>query len=254
MAGRARLEGEEINTVRPATPSYRWIVFDADGTLYDFNAAETTALNQTFGAFGLEVTPEIHAAYRSISLDLWAAFERGELSSATLRVRRFEILLGDFGFDPEPQQVSDRYIRDLGGQNPLLPDAKAVVETLALRFKLLLATNGIAEIQRRRFGGSEIRPFFRDVVISDEIGVAKPDPAYFDVVFDRMGHPERSEVLMVGDGLSSDIAGGVGYGIDTCWINAAADHNESEPRPTYIIDRLTDLFPIVLESSIGEAR
>jgi YjjG family noncanonical pyrimidine nucleotidase len=238
--------------VSSSTVDYRWIIFDADGTLYDFEAAERIALERTLGFFELEVTPEIYAAYRSISVDLWAAFERGELTSQTLRVRRFELLMDEFDLGPDPSGVSRRYIEDLGRQNSLLPDAARVVEQLASRFRLLLATNGIAEVQRNRFGRSEIRRHFHDVVISDEIGVAKPDPGYFDIAFERMGHPARSEVLMVGDGLSSDIAGGAGYGIDTCWICPSGHGDGVRPRPTFTISRVKDLVPIVLGDSRGD--
>ena len=244
---RAEPRRQPVSSLRqPPERAYRWIVFDADGTLFDFQAAERLALRQTLGFFHIDLTPEVHAAYRNISDALWAAFERGELSSQTLRVRRFEMLRDEFAFEPDPTEVSERYIHDLGGHNPLLPGAKQVIRNLAGRFELIIATNGIAEIQRQRFGRSEIRPYFRDVVISDEIGVAKPDPAYFDVVFERMGRPKRSEVLMVGDGLSSDIAGGEGYGLDTCWVNAAGILDGSDPQPNYVIRNLTELLTEVL--------
>ena len=144
-----------------------------------------------------------------------------------------------------PSEVSGHYINSLGGERRLLPEAKAIIEHLASGFRLLLATNGIADVQRLRFEGSAIRPYFADIVISDEIGVAKPDPGYFDVAFARMGNPARSEVLMVGDSLSSDIAGGAAYGIDTCWFNPESHPNGARPRPTYEIRRLTDVLGIL---------
>ena len=229
--------------------AYTWIVFDADGTLFDFEHAEQSALARTLGHFGIRLTPEIHLVYDRISAELWARFEAGDIDSQRLRVERFELLIDRCGLDARPADVSDHYIESLGSENRLLSTAQAVVERLAVDFRLLLATNGIADVQRRRFECSSIRPCFDDIVISDEIGAAKPDPEFFDQVFARMGNPARTEVLMVGDGLSSDIAGGAGYGIDTCWFNPGHLLDGSQPRPTYEISRLSDLLPIVLTTA-----
>jgi len=227
------------------TSRLSWIVFDADGTLFDFEHAERSALSRTLGFFGILLTQDIHATYNQISAELWTRFEAGGIDSQRLRVERFERLVDRYSFAVKPAELSEHYIESLGRERRLLPTAKAIVESLAADFRLLLATNGIADVQRRRFEGSSIRPCFADVVISDDVGAAKPDPRYFDEVFARMGHPERSEVLMVGDSLSSDIAGGAAYGIDTCWFNPGDLPSESRTRPTYVIRRLTDLLPIV---------
>jgi 2-haloacid dehalogenase len=111
--------------------------------------------------------------------------------------------------------------------------------------RLALATNGIAEVQRRRFSKSALKNFFKAVVISDEIGVAKPAAAFFEIVFARIGNPPKKSVLMVGDSLSSDIAGGAGFGIDTCWFNPSSCSNESSVKPTYEISDLTELPELI---------
>ena len=169
--------------------AYTWIVFDADGTLFDFEHAEQSALARTLGHFGIRLTPEIHLVYDRISAELWARFEAGDIDSQRLRVERFELLIDRCGLDARPADVSDHYIESLGSENRLLSTAQAVVERLAVDFRLLLATNGIADVQRRRFECSSIRPCFDDIVISDEIGAAKPDPEFFDQVFARTGQP-----------------------------------------------------------------
>ena len=84
MAGGADLEGAQ------AVSRYRWIVFDADGTLFDFDAAERVALARTLRTSGVEPAPDVRAVHRTISIDLWADFERGEIDSQRLRVARFE--------------------------------------------------------------------------------------------------------------------------------------------------------------------
>ena len=186
--------------------------------------------------------------YAAISARLWRAFEGGEITSARLRVARFEELLGDVSLASD---VSARYIEELGRESGLLPQAERVVEALAQSYRLLLATNGIADIQRSRFAGSTIAHYFHDIVISDEIGVAKPHAEFFDEAFARMGTPPRSKVLMVGDSLSSDIAGGIGYGIDACWFDlrrsgtGALASCDPPLEPRYRIEALDELLSLL---------
>ncbi len=203
---------------QPPSSRYSWIIFDADNTLFDFDRAERGALERTLGRFGMICDAEARAQFTAISARLWRAFESGAITSARLRVARFEELLAGRVPAVDPQLVSEAYLRELGGEAHLLPRAEEVVRRLAVSHQLLLATNGIADIQRRRFGAATIGDCFHDVVISDEIGIAKPHSGFFDEAFRRMGDPAREQVLLVGDSLTSDIAGGAAYGIDTCWF------------------------------------
>ncbi len=228
-----------------ATRRYRWIVFDADGTLFDFEHAEEAALEQTFQDFGLTLSSERLHTYHAISAVLWHKLEAGEMSWQRLRTARFEELLSREGIDVDPSRISDRYVENLAREKRLLPDAEAVVRELSLCFGLLLATNGIAEVQHRRLGGSSIRPFFEDLLISEEIGVSKPAGEFFEAAFARMGRPKRDEVLVVGDSLSSDIAGGAAFGVDTCWFNPRRAANDSPVRPTFEIAALPELLDIL---------
>jgi 2-haloacid dehalogenase len=99
-------------------------------------------------------------------------------------------------------------------------------------------------VQRSRLARSPLERYFADVVISEEVGVSKPDAGIFDVAFEGMGHPEKKDVLIVGDSLTSDMRGGIEYGIDTCWFNP-----ERRPRKgvavRYEIRRLQELVGIV---------
>jgi len=226
---------------------YNWLIFDADGTLFDFNRGETVALQSTTERHGVSYSSHLHEVYAAISAELWRRFENGEMPLEELRVMRFELLFSDLGIDVEPDPFNNDFMEALGRQTQLLDGAEDVVRDLSSRFRLLLATNGIAVVQRARFSRSSIRQYFEDVVISDEIGVAKPQPEYMDEAFSRMGKPPKSEVLLIGDSLSSDITAGANYGVDTCWFNPNQFPLDGSPQPTYMISELAGIYEIVLD-------
>ena len=180
-------------------------------------------------------------AYRRINVAAWHAFERGELQVTDLRSLRFARFFDEFGLDGDPLGTSDRYIAFLGQGHYLLDGAEALIAAVTGRYDLALITNGISHVQRPRLAASPLANSFNPVVISDEIGVAKPDSAYFDHAFSRMGWPAREDVLIIGDSLSSDMQGGQNYGVDTCWFNPEGKKAPADLQITYEVRSLSEL-------------
>ena len=200
--------------------TYQAIFFDADDTLFDYPRAERTALEACLFEFGVGVGAEtVLASYRRHNLDVWRAFERGETDQIRLRVDRFRRLADELDLPDLPVgRVSTYYLEALSGQPHLLPGALDVIEALAARFPLALITNGIASVQRRRFAASPITRFFKSVVISEEIGIAKPDPRIFEPALREVG-VAAADVLFVGDSVTSDMAAARNAGMDFVWLN-----------------------------------
>ncbi len=198
---------------------YPWLLFDADGTLFDYNAAERKALAATFTGAGLPYEDGCLAVYREINDDMWAAFERGEITQPELHSRRFELTLAALGLQTDVAAFAASYRTNLGNSADLIDGAAEVIPQLAARHKLYLITNGIPAVQHSRLALSPIGCYFEGIVISGEVGHAKPDPRIFDAAFSGMGSPPKNDVLIIGDSLPADIAGGHAYGIDTCWFN-----------------------------------
>lgn len=226
---------------------YRWLLFDADGTLFDYEAAEAAALDATWESLGLIRPPGLLAAYRRINAELWRLYETGGIAQPVLQVERFVRLLAELDGAADPATVSRDYLGQLARQAFLLPGARELLDWAAERFRLALITNGIPEVQRPRIRRSGFDRLFPVVVISGEEGVAKPAPEIFDVALERMGAPAREEVLMIGDSLSSDVRGGVDSGLDTCWYNPAELDAGDGPEPRYEIGRLEDLRAILAD-------
>lgn len=225
--------------------NYRWFIFDADGTLFDFDRAENQALEMTFSQLGHIFEPRHAQLYRQINAQAWRKFEAGEISQDQLKVKRFELLLDATNVRSNPETFSERYLTNLAGNSDLIEGAQELVERLVGKVGLILVTNGLKAVQRPRFARSTITDFFVDIVISEEVGAAKPHSRIFERAFTSMNNPRKDEVLIIGDSLTSDIKGGNDYGIDTCWYNPLHRPLDEDVECRYEIDQLTDLLSIV---------
>jgi 2-haloacid dehalogenase len=224
---------------------YPWLLFDADDTLFDFRRAETDALRDTFADAGITCEPAWHEVYRLVNARAWRELERGYLTSARMRVVRFEQLFAEIACDLEPVAFGERYLQHLARQATLVDGALQLLEAVRDTHDIAIITNGLAEVQRPRLARSAIGPWIAHLFISEELGAAKPDPAYFEAVFERIGRPALGDMLVVGDSPTSDIAGGAAAGLDTCWFNPHAETWHGGTAPTYEIRRLAQLLPIL---------
>jgi 2-haloacid dehalogenase len=235
---------------KPTVFRYSWILFDADGTLFDYDAAEAAALAASFARIGHVFLPEHSEIYRTINGRMWLELEEGTTTQERLRIERFEKLFKAIGVNGDPVEFSDDYTAKLATQTGLIDGADSTVAALAKVAHLMLITNGLAEVQRPRFAASSIRQHFEGLVISEEVGAAKPDPRIFDTAFACMHHPKKSEVLMVGDSLTSDVKGGNDSGIDTCWFNPSGLPLQDGVEPTYEIRRIAELLDLCRGSDV----
>lgn len=224
---------------------YSTLLFDADGTLFDYDRAEAWALAETFAQYGLPFEAAYGQDYRQVNGPLWKAFEEGAITQERLKVLRFEMLFDNLGFAVDADAFSNSYSRQLGKATFLVDGAHELILALSGQHRLLLVTNGLTDVQRPRLGASLIGQYFEDWIISEEVGVAKPDSRFFDIAFERLGQPDKRDVLIIGDSLTSDMAGGVAYGIDTCWYNPTGRPAEHSLAITYEISDLDQLLTIV---------
>ena len=225
--------------------SYTWLLFDADGTLFDFQHAEAIALKNTPLQMGIVPPANYASAYHQINNALWKDFEAGNLSAQAVRAKRFRLLFEKLSLVGDSHAFSEAFLKNLIESSTFLTGAKPLLARLKQRFSLALLTNGFADVQHARIAQLGLDDLFDPVIISEEVGVAKPDPAIFDIALAGMGNPDKASVLMIGDSLSSDIRGGSNASIDTCWFNPASNINETNVVPTYEIKQLSDLVPLL---------
>jgi len=223
---------------------FKLILFDADGTLFDFDKAEKEAFNKTMHFFGIDHNPEIlHQKYDKVNKAIWREFEQNLIGAAQLRVERFRRFFRQSGIDLDPQEVSPCYLKFLSQGTYLMPEAEEIVRYCAGKAVLALATNGLTDVQRPRFENSIISQYFSHLFISEEIGFPKPGREFFDHIFQH--YPFRDSAIIVGDNLSSDIQGGNDAGIVTCWFNPQQQKNTGNIVPTYEIQTLTEIKVII---------
>ena len=225
--------------------TYTHLLFDLDGTLFDFDAGETYAFRKVCDSFHVPFSAETLALYQGINLSYWKAYERGEITTTALSIARFRDFLAAVGKDGDPALMSQSYQNHLGEDCTPIPDALRVCRALYEKgYSISIITNGRSATQHSRLSRSELSSMISELFISEELGCQKPKKEFFDIVLKKLQIPS-SQALVIGDSLTSDISGGIQYGIDTCWFNPKGSANTMLQAPTYEIRRLSELLSIL---------
>lgn len=224
------------------TKRYQWLLFDADGTLFDYNRAEALALEKTFRHVGAPFEPGYLNEYQRINRELWQALEQKQITPDVLRVRRFELLFAKLGISISPVVFSEAYLKYLADCGELMEGAQDVLDALSAKYRFAILTNGLQSVQRNRLARSPVQHHIATLVISEEVGFAKPERGFFDAAFARIGNPPKDQALMIGDSLAADIQGASDYGIDACWYNPKHQPRPVSPAITYEITHLRELI------------
>lgn len=226
------------------------ILWDVDGTLLDFDAAERAAITTLFAEFRLgECTEQMLARYSVINVGFWQRLERGELSKPQILVGRFQQFFSEFALDVSlAPAFNERYQLTLGDTIVLRDDCLELIRSLKGKLRQYVVSNGTIAAQTKKLERSGLGALMDGVFLSEQIGVEKPNPAFFERVFEVIRPETLSSVLIVGDSLTSDIRGGMNAGIRICWYNP-----KHQPLPAgYRVDHtIPDLrqIPAVIAAS-----
>ena len=223
-----------------------FLFLDLDDTILDFHKAERIALSKTIREFGVEPTEEVLSRYHVINKWHWEQLELGTMTRAEVLLGRFAMLFEERKIPVDPEAVARAYEKNLGIGHWFLPGAEEAVETLSKKYRLFLASNGTASVQKGRMTSANLYRFFEKVFVSQEIGHNKPSKAYFDACFAAIPDFDPEKAMIVGDSLSSDIQGGINAGIKTCWVNPTHGAAKAGICPDFEIEALHQL-PALLE-------
>ncbi|WP_314344944.1 pyrimidine 5'-nucleotidase [Haemophilus parahaemolyticus] len=220
---------------------YNWVLFDADETLFSFNSY--LGLTAMLKRYGIDFTREDYDAFQAVNKLLWVAYQNNEITAEDIQMRRFAKLSKQTGVNQI--QLNQELMAEMAKVSKPLDGVMEMLEALYLEVKMGIITNGFTELQQQRLQNTQTERFFEMVVVSEQIGVAKPDRKVFDYAFSLMDDLDKTKILMVGDTLASDILGGYNSGIDTCWFNHANLVNDTKIQPTYEIKDIRELVKIV---------
>ena len=223
------------------------LLWDIDGTLLDFAAAESAAVKGLFREFGLgECSDGMVARYAAINKRWWEALERGEETKPEILVGRFTEFFASEGIDPAvAPEFNELYQLRLGDTVVFCDDSFEIVKSLIGKVRQYAVSNGTIVAQTRKLRNSGLDALFDGVFRSEDIGYEKPAREFFDAVFAALGPVDRARTLIVGDSLTSDITGGVRAGIKTCWYNPSGSANKTGPQPDYEIRNLSEILAIL---------
>ncbi|WP_227318344.1 pyrimidine 5'-nucleotidase [Cedecea davisae] len=217
--------------------NWDWILFDADETLFTFDAFG--GLQRMFLDYSVTFTADDFQDYQAVNKPLWVDYQNGAITALQLQLRRFEGWAERLSVPSA--ELNDAFLSAMAEICALLPGAVSLLNALKGKAKLGIITNGFTALQQIRLERTGLRDYFDLLVISEQVGIAKPDRRIFDYTFEQMGQPPRDRVLMVGDTAESDILGGINAGIATCWLNA---HGRTAPEgiePTWQVTSLSEL-------------
>jgi len=233
---------------------YKVVFLDWDDTIGDWATAEHRALQDIYATYQLgklyATFDDYLNAYKPYNLELWGQYGRGEVSKQKLHFDRFYHPL--IAVKGEGLPVNGRSLEDLAHEMgaeflrltnvyfSVLPDADRVVRYLAAKYPLTIVSNGFKEVQYYKFEHSGLADCLRHTLISEEVGINKPQPQIFRIALERNG-VQADEAIMIGDSYSSDIAGAKAAGIDQIWIH----QGQADETATYIVPTIADVMKLL---------
>lgn len=223
--------------------AYQWILFDADDTLFQFDAF--SGLQAAFRSFDVEFDAGHYEQYQQINKQLWQRYQNGEVRAEDVQQQRFHDWSERLGVSPA--DINSRFLLAMTEISQPFAGVQDFLNHLHGRIRLGIITNGFSRLQRARLARSNMQQYFDVLVVSEEVGAAKPSPLIFRHALQQMALPDPAAVLMVGDTFESDIVGAAAAGMDTCWLNSAGKPNSHDLRPDYQVSSVQELKQLLLK-------
>ena len=223
--------------------TYKFLLFDLDHTLLDFDTAEDVALTQLLKEEGIEDIQAYKDYYVPMNKTLWKDLEQKKITKQELVNTRFSKVFSHFGIEKDGVYLAERYQFYLAQQGQVFSGAMELIDSIIDRsYELYAATNGITTIQTGRMTQSGLAPYFNQVFISEQLQTQKPDALFYEKIGQQIAGYSKEKTLMIGDSLTADIQGGNNAGIDTIWYNPHHLENKTQAHPTYEVDSYQDLL------------
>ena len=225
------------------------VLWDVDGTLLDFTAAERAAIKALFAEFNLgECTDAMLSRYSEINVRFWERLERNELTREQVLTGRFVQFFQEFGIDAGiAPDFNEQYQPKLGDTIVYRDDSLNIVRSLRGKVKQYVVSNGTTAAQTKKLERSHLGELMDGVFLSEQLGIEKPNIGFFEKVFSEIGARDLSGIVIIGDSLTSDMQGGLNAGIRTCWYNPGRKAVPEGLHLNYVITDLHEVADLIKE-------
>lgn len=225
---------------------FKYIIFDLDDTLLDFDRGESEGIHQILKQYGVNDVEQGFQAYLSVNKHVWEQIEAGKPSQNLLDTR-FELAFNKFGIKVDGKKIERQYRNILNHNFYTLDGAEDLLQDLkSAGLVLLVGTNGFKKTQLDRLEGSGLNKYFDHCFISDDIGFNKPDRRFFTPIFKQYHDLSTANTIMIGDSLKSDILGSNRAGLKNIWFNPKRIVNNSNFRPTFEVHNYQGIEDILI--------
>lgn len=229
--------------------SYDILLFDADRTLYDFDASEKLAFFEVTASYGINASEQDYELYRKINHQNWEDLEKGLAKKEVIVVRRFEQFLQAINFSADAKKMNEDYLTSLSEKSILFDDALPLVKMLKDAGKrIFIVTNGVTKVQVGRMENSPLRPYIERIFISEQMGVSKPQKLFFDLVEKEISGFTKERAIVIGDSLTSDIQGANNASLDCIWLNQEQAPLKEGLKVTFIATSLAKVGEFLLKN------
>lgn len=224
---------------------YQWLLFDLDNTILDFSESSRMAFSHVYETLDTDRDiADVFKSYKIINHHVWREREAGLLSHTELKTKRWKLLFEELELINDPLQTNNIYFEQIKINPVFVEGAEQLLESLKGKYRMMIITNGLSEVQWSRIRLTGLKQYFEHIIISDEVGCAKPDKQFFDICYEYIDMLDKEKVLVIGDTPMSDIKGGNDYGFHTCWYNHNMIDNAGQI-PTYKISSMSELSTVI---------
>lgn len=227
---------------------YKHLFFDLDNTLFDFDTCALLSLKECFNKHKLNSWfvdfEEFYTAYSKINLQLWNEYKVNRIRKEDVKYGRFRQTLAIKSVHNEQlvKALAEDFLEFSSDKNILVDNALQVVEQLYKKYSLYIISNGFIEVQSRKMALTGLAPYFKKVVLSEEVKAQKPSKEIFEYAVKSV-NARKTESVMIGDNIEADIEGARSFGIDQVYF----DYNkleENHGKATFTIQALNELLDI----------
>ena len=225
-------------------PAIRYVLLDVDDTLLDFGACSAQAVRESCGRFGLPYTRQLQETFRQVTAQLWHRLEKGELTRQDIFDTRWAQVFAILGISADSRGFEASFHELLAQSHIAMPGARELLAYLGEKYSLYAASNAPHAQQEYRLLAAGLLPYLRGIFTSEQIGAAKPDARFFQACLDALG-ARKEQVVLIGDSLSADIAGGAAFGIRTCWLKRTDERPACGQEPDWTAESLAQIREIL---------